>query len=92
MPDESKWPEEMAAEQGPRWPSRKAAWLDGFMHGDANGLPLQTIRERLEQPEFTHAVLNQLPPDVRPSSINLNFAIYQALKSAFPPSKEEESG
>jgi len=25
--------ETLAAEQGPRWPSRKAAWLDGWRHG-----------------------------------------------------------
>ena len=44
--------EAMAAEQGPRWPSRKAAWADGYREGQQQarmtGSDRQALREQLE--------------------------------------------
>lgn len=44
--------EQLAAEQGPRWPSRKAAWLDGFregaQHARMTGVPQQRVNALVE--------------------------------------------
>ncbi len=39
--------EQLAAEQGPRWPSRKAAWLDGFREGEQHARMTGATQQRV---------------------------------------------
>lgn len=57
--------EQLAAEQGPRWPSRKAAWLDGFregaQHARMTGAPQQRVNALVKALEEIDASLIAQP-------------------------------
>ncbi len=91
---EKKWEavRKLAAEQGPRWPSRKDAWFDGFREGEQHarmtgqGIERVTLLEDLLRWAVAWIVFcGDEPDDDYPD----DFASYQLVRPLLNQKEEE---